>query len=69
MKKSLLITLLHFVEQSLLMKRISFLIFTESASTLIQSSSCNVHWKDEALKPLRYPSILLRVRGHDGNTS
>ena len=27
-------------------------MFNESAPTLIQSSSCNVHFKDEALKPL-----------------
>ena len=33
-------------------KKVTIKIFTESAPTPIQSSSRNVHYKDEALKPL-----------------
>ena len=33
-------------------KKVNMVIFTEPAPTPIQSSSCNVHYKDEALKPL-----------------
>ena len=33
-------------------RKVKSRIFTESAPTPIQSSSCNVHYKNEALKPL-----------------
>ena len=43
---------LTFCETKPVDKKVKVIIFTESAPTLIQSSSRNFHYKDEALKPL-----------------
>ena len=51
-EKVILVTHLPFVKTKPFEKEVPISIFTESAPRLVQSSSCNIHYKDGGLKPL-----------------
>ena len=50
-EKNTSVNTLIFCITKLVDKKVKMVFFTDPAPTPIQSNSCNVHYKDEALKP------------------